>query len=123
MCRPPDLQEIEFKTTFEEFLDFIKNAKEATSTSPPGRNYSHYKSLIQGDHRYLRTIYGILETALQHNIVLQRWKSTVTTLIEKDDGKPCIHRMRAIHIIESEVQFIAKLFYVRKLMRNAEKIT
>lgn len=34
------------------------------------------------------------------NVVLQQWKTTVTTLIEKDTGKPAIYRMRAIHIIE-----------------------
>ena len=29
--------------------------------------------------------------------------------------------MRAIHIIEAEVQFLAKNFYITKLMRHAEK--
>ena len=119
--RPINLQEIEFKTTFDEFVEFIKGAKEKTSTSPSGRNYSHYKSLLQGNHRFLQVIHGIIEMSIQRNIVLQRWKTTVTTLIEKDEHKPCIHRMRAIHIIEAEVQFVAKLFYVKKLMNTAEK--
>ena len=41
--------------------------------------------------------------------------------MEKDPGRPKIHRMRALHIIEAEVQFLAKLFYCKKLMHNAEK--
>ena len=62
-----------------------------------------------------------MEIALQHNIILRRWKNTTTTLIEKEPGLPFVHRMCAIHIIEAEVQFLAKKFYVTKLMKGAEK--
>ena len=39
---------------------------------------------------------------LLNGVVLDRYKNTVTTLIPKDDGQPKIHRLRPIHIIESE---------------------
>ena len=54
-------------------------------------------------------------------MILKRWRETVTTLTEKDTGSPKVHRMRAIHIIESEVQFLAKSFYILRVMRLAEK--
>lgn len=44
----------------------------------------------------------------------------MTTLIEKEKGFPYIHRMRAIHIIEAEVQFLAKVHCVKKMMGVAE---
>ena len=116
--QPEYIDKFEFITTYDEFVGFIKNSKERTSTSPSGRHYGrlygHYKSLLQGPDVYLRTIHAILEIAMQNNIILKRWKLTVTTLIEKDRDRPCIHRMRAIHIIESEEQFISKVFYVKK---------
>ena len=119
--RSPDTPEIEFSTTYEEFIEFIKKAKEKTSTSPSGRHYGHYKDLLQADPKFLQTIHSIIDISSQHNIILHRWKNTATTLIEKDEGTPYIHRMRAIHIIEAEVQFLAKNFYITKLMRHAEK--
>jgi len=114
-------EEIAFQTTYSEFCSFIKNAKETTASSPSGRSYSHYKALLQGPPYLLRTIHSIVELCLQHGIILRRWRKTVTTLIEKDTGSPKVHRMRAIHIIESEVQFLAKTFYILKMMRLAEK--
>ena len=119
--RTPQIDEIEFSTTFDEFKNFIKNSKERTGTSPAGRHYDHYKALLQSGQTYLETIHAVLEIALQNNIILRRWRNTTTTLIEKESGLPYVHRMRAIHIIEAEVQFLAKNFYVTKLMKGAEK--
>ena len=119
--REPQVQEIDFSTTFDDFKNFVKKSKEKTGTSPSGRHYGHYKALLQGGVEYLETIHDILELALQNNIILRRWRNTTTTLIEKEPGVPYVHRMRAIHIIEAEVQFLAKNFYVTKLMKGAEK--
>ena len=102
------VKEIKFSTTFDECKHFIKNAKERTGTSPSGRNYGHYKAILGSVQSYLETIHAIKEIALQHNIVLRRWRNTATTLIENEPGSPYLHRMRAIHIIEAEVQFLAK---------------
>ena len=119
--RDPNVTEFEFSTTFDEFKHFIKISKERTGTSPSGRHYGHYKALLQSGTEYMETIHAVLEIALQHNIILRRWRNTTTTLIEKEPGLPYVHRMRAIHIIEAEVQFLAKNFYVTKLMSGAEK--
>ena len=118
--RPTNIDEFKFETTFEEFKQFIKGSKERTGTSPSGRHYGHYKALLKSGEEFLETIHAILEIALQNNIILRRWKHTTTTLIEKENGLPYVHRMRAIHIIEAEVQFLAKNFYITKLMRHAE---
>ena len=116
-------EEIKFQSSLKEFERFVRYANESTSTSPSGRSYSHYKSLLHNEEskNVLEIIHGILELAREHEVVLDRWKTTVTTLIEKDPGDPKIHRMRAIQIIEAEVQFIAKLFYAKKALANGEK--
>ena len=56
-----------------------------------------------------------------HQIILQCWKRTITTLIEKEPGSPHIHRMRAIRIIEAEAQFLAKHHYIHQVMKLVEK--
>ena len=123
MKRPECIkEELPYRSTYKEFIAFIKGSSERRSTSPSGRGYNHYKSLLVGEAReQLETIHDIIELARSKNIILDRWRNTVTTLMEKDPGRPKIHRMRALHIIEAEVQFIAKLFYCKKLLQNAEK--
>ena len=78
-----DVYEIKPCTTFEDFKEYIRTVDEKRSSSPSGRHYGHYKTLLDNDERYLQIIHGILELALTHGIVLDRWKNTVTALIEK----------------------------------------
>jgi len=47
-------------------------------------------------------------------------KKTVTVLIPKDEGVPRIHRLRPLHIVEPEINAIAKGLWARKLMQIAE---
>ena len=98
----------------EDFKYFVYKASEKRSCSPSGRHYGHYKALLSGNPKKLEVIHGIFQLALDNKIVLKRWSKTVTTLIEKDANTPCIHRMRAIHVVEAELQFFSKLIYVKK---------
>ena len=52
---------------------------------------------------------------------MDRWTKTVTTLLEKRTGSPFIHKFRAIHIVEGDLQFIVRYFYAHKMITNAEK--
>jgi len=47
-------------------------------------------------------------------------KKTVTVLIPKDKGIPQIHRLRPLHIVEPEVNALAKALWAKKLMAVAE---
>ena len=67
----------------------------------------------------LEHIHGLFSLALQHNIVLEIWSTTITTLIMKDD-EPRIHRLRTLHIVEAELQFISKKTYAQRMMKKAE---
>ena len=115
------MNDLPFTSTYEDFKSFIKSSFEKTSVSPSGRTYSHYKSLLQGDKKFLTTIHTIIELCTSNRIILKRWKKTIMALIEKEPGTLYIHRMRAIHIIEAEVQFLAKHHYVNQMMKTAEK--
>ena len=122
MQRPPNLREgIPDVTTLDEFKYYMKNIKERTSSSPSGRHYGHYKILEAIKSTYLQVIYGILQLALETSTILDRWKKTVTTLLEKKEGRPYIHKLRAIHIVEGDLQFIARFFYSHKMIRYTEE--
>ena len=112
---------VDFQTEFEDFHDFIKRIKEMTGTSPSGRSYSHYKVLLVHEKKKLQLLHRLFSLALEYGVILHRWKKTVTSLIEKDEGRPRIHRMRSIHIIEAELQFVTKIVYANRMMKTAEK--
>ena len=112
--------DINTELTFTDFCDFITKADEFTSCSPSGRTYAHYKTLLRLNQNILHDIFNIFSLSLSKGVVLDRWCTTVTTLIEKNPGQPRIHRMRAIHIVEAELQFYSKSIYIQRMMKNAE---
>ena len=120
--RKSNTPEIPLIPTWKEFTKFIHNSTEKTSSSPSGRHYGHYKSLLHSAPTILRGICKLMCLALQHGIVLERWKTTVTTLICKDKNKPFIHRLRPLHIVEAEMQFISKCQWSHKLISQAERL-
>lgn len=123
MKRSPLIQkEIEHYTEFKDFQKFFRLAKESTSSSPSGRHYGHYKALLLMDKRYLEAIHSILCISVRHDIVLDPWKPTISTLIEKISGKPYIHKYRITHIIDSDIQFFSKQIYVLAMMRIADDL-
>ena len=123
MKRSPQIEkEIDHHTTFEDFKKFYRLATESTSSSPSGRHYGHFKALLHMDTRFLEAIHSVLCISVEHDIILNRWKPTISTLIEKINGKPYIHKYRTIHIIESDIQFLSKQIYVLGMMKMADDL-
>ena len=77
---------------------------------------------MEADEKYIEVIHVILEMALQSQVILSRWKQTVTALIEKKTGSPLIHRFRVIHVIEGDIQFVSRFFYAFQMMNKAETL-
>jgi len=122
MAQPKRVKEMsQFEYSFEEWKNHIKRVKEKTTTSPSGRHYGHWKVLLEKAPKIFRDIYDIMNLSLRRSILLKRWKVTVTVLIPKDPGTPKIHRLRPLHIVEPEINAIAKALWARKLMKKAER--
>ena len=116
--RPQELKVgIPDDTTVEDFRQYIKNIKERTSPSPSGRHYGRYKILNNMHPNYLKVIHGILQMILSKCIILDQWKEENYYITGKKEGNPFIHKFRAIHIVEGDLQFIARYFYVYKMMK------
>ena len=70
--------------------------------------------------KYLPTIFcdihHVLSLCVKDNIFLPHYCKTVTTYIAKETGMPKIHRLRPIHLVEIEVQAIAKSQWLKQLI-------
>ena len=119
--KPGDREDIKFEYNFKQFCSFVSKSHERTSTSPSGRHYGHYKVLLKYQKPLLNDIYRIMNMAFSNGVLLNRYKKTITTLICKEKGRPRIHRLRPIHIIEAELQAITKSQWAKSLIKKAEK--
>jgi hypothetical protein len=104
--------------TADDIYYGFKKWPESTSTSPSGRHLGHYKALIQ--HPELLSCFEkFLNIAVLRGIAISRWSKATNVLIEKDKGKPCIHRLRIIHLFEADFNFFLKLQWGHRLVRRA----
>jgi hypothetical protein len=49
-----------------------------------------------------------------------RWQTIVNAMLEKVAGKPLLHKLRAIHILEADYNLALKIIFGRRLMANCE---
>lgn len=103
----------------EDFRQFIDKKKEKTSTSPSGRHLGHFKAIL--NEEIFKEIFFLIQSSLRLSYIPTRWRNTVTTLLEKDTGSPRIHRLRTIHIVEPEVQFISNYYWSKQFLQYCEK--
>lgn len=105
----------------EEFESKFKHWKETTYTNP-GRHLGHYLALIKprgvkdGDPEkpkiktmrkdILKMRLGIINYCLKFGYSLTRWQNSITMMIEKEPGNPKLHRLRVIHIYETDYNLI-----------------
>jgi hypothetical protein len=105
------------------------------STSPSGRHLGRYKCLFKNDgytdftdedpdpnNKILGVYYNVATAALQWGISLQRWKNSITTMIEKQPGFPQINKLRVIHLYEADYNLILKIIWARRLVWHAHDL-
>ena len=61
----------------------------------------------------------MLQIAIKNRHVYQRWLDVITQMIEKDPGKPLIHRLRVIHLYECDYNLLLGIYF-RKLQQHIE---
>jgi hypothetical protein len=76
-----------------EFKSSVKKWKESTSTSPSGQHLGHYRTAIF-DNNVASIHTDMLNHPVQYGFAPTRWTQSVTPLIEKDEGKPYLTRLR-----------------------------
>ena len=107
--------------TKEEMGGKMRVWRETTTTSPNGRHLGHCKALFVTTDRSLedaeRVHYqsmqddiaecyvGLLNYAIKHKYLYERWKQNVNMMIYKEVGNIKIHRLQLIHIYEADFNF------------------
>ncbi len=115
----------------EDFKQGIKKWKEKTTTSPSGRHLGHLHSLLAPDgipdsdddestsslaDKILTLHLEMLNTAIQWGYAPERWKNVVMFVLEKEPGKPKLHRLCNIHLYEADYNFALKLLWSKRLI-------
>jgi hypothetical protein len=79
----------------DTFMDAMKHTRERTSSSPSGRHYGHYRTLLR-DEELIGCITQLANFCFQWGKTLKRWEKVTQPLIPKDPGIPKINRVRRI---------------------------
>ena len=125
---------VEANLTLEDFLGKIKVWMERTSTSPiTNVHLGHAKAYLawvdldpksEEGRRFFelrdKIILGhltLLNYALHFGYTYERWHSIVNGMLEKDPGRPKIHRLRVIHLYEWDFNLILCVKW-RKLLHH-----
>ena len=122
--------------SMEEFKRGIKRWKERTTTSPSGRHLGHLHVLLAPDgvmnpdehgdsttdiaNKILTVHLRMMNIAIAWGYPPLRWRNVTMFVLEKEAGKPKIHRLRNIHLYEADYNFMLKLLWSKRLVRHAE---
>lgn len=97
-----------------------RKAKEKTSSSMSGRHFGHYKSGLALDHIcYLEALIATL--VVKRGIVLERWSSGLSVMLEKIFGCSLITKLRSICLIEADFNATNKIIYGMRMLDNVRK--
>jgi hypothetical protein len=115
----------------EEVARGFRKWKESTSsTSPSGCHLglrripafmTETKELenIRSQIKSLQVL--IMNIPIQIGFSPRRWQTIINAMLEKIPGKPFLHKLRVIHILEADYNLALKNIFGRRLMRNCEK--
>ena len=102
----------------ETFQDWWLTANEDIQSSKSGCHFSHYKAAAEND--YLSALHvARLNLALETGIPYERWTHGVTVLLEKEFGSIYIHKLRAICLFEADFNWLQKIIFAQRMIRNA----
>jgi len=96
----------------------LEKKRESTATSPFGLHIGHYK-IACDDDEILEIHRKLLLLPFIHCFVPDRWTSTVQCMLEKDPGRPWIHRLRIIELFDAQVNAGFQIFIGRRMMYRA----
>jgi len=121
---------------FEALMKGFKKWLERTTTSPSGRHLGVYKSLLKDfplkdpppdllPRTYgidvMRCVFRLLQLALRHVHVYERWKTVWNRYLEKKPGHPFIDALQMLHLFEADYNLLLKWHSSLGFMSKSEK--
>jgi len=107
--------------------------KEKTSTSPKGRILTLYKMWLNVNEEraveegsmtgreFMQIITDVINLSQTCGEPLTRWKTVHNLFILKEPNNFKIHRLRALHKIDAELNLVRRELITRRLLRQAER--
>jgi hypothetical protein len=123
------LPEFDIFITPDEVARGYRRWKETTSTSPSGCHLGlrRIPAIPTGDEetekirtQILNIQTQIINIPLQQGFSPQRWQTVINAMLEKIQGKPLLHKLRVIHIMEADYNLALKVIFGKRLMKNCE---
>jgi hypothetical protein len=63
----------------------------------------------------------IINLPIQNGFSPKRWQTVVNAMLEKIPGKPLLHKLRVIHILEADYNLALKQIFGKRLLKNCER--
>jgi hypothetical protein len=111
--------DINITITAKDLCGAIASIPERTSSSPSGMHAGHYRAAL---HDECRIEFECLKMnfALVYSIPPNRWLLALQILLEKTPGRPLIHQLRIIQLLELDMNITFELIWGRRLVWNIE---
>lgn len=111
-------EEISTLVSVEDFQYFWKRADEFVQSSYSHIHFGHYKAISHD--RFLSSLQAAkLTLSAKTGIPMERWGSGLTVLIEKEFGNIYLEKMRAIVLLEADMNWLNKLVFAKRMMDQA----
>jgi hypothetical protein len=103
----------------ESLISAIAHTRKRTSSSPSGRHYGHYRTLLQSP-LILGLIASLADFCFRWGVTMTRWNKVIQPQLPKDNGTPRLNRIRRITLIEADLNMSLSILFGRRMMDNAE---
>ena len=111
-------EEISTFVSTEDFQYYWRRADEFVQSSYSNIHFGHYKAIAHD--RFLSSLQAAkLSLSARTGIPLDRWGSSLTVLIEKEFGNIYLEKMRAIVLLEADMNWLNKLVFAKRMMDQA----
>jgi hypothetical protein len=104
----------------EDFQDFWRTTREATESSFSRCHFGHY---VSASHDSVISDVHVLSlnTIREMGVSPQRWRNSITVLLEKVFGNRFIDKLRAICLLEADFNWYNKLIFAHRLEQFCRK--
>ena len=111
---------ISSRITTSDFISFWKHCKETTSSSASGLHFGHYKAAA--DSPCLASLHSkLIELSFQNSQPLDRWSVGLSVMLEKEHGNLLVKKLRAILLMEADLNFANKLYFGKRLANKMDR--
>jgi hypothetical protein len=133
-------KQININITTQDFVDAWLKYRESTASNPR-IHYGHYKAAAiafkmrptLGDDEHgdpidnelhnpsFATVHAIMcELPLQYGFAPTRWQMSINAMLVKSSGSLRVDKLRIIHLLEADFNFVLKLIWGKRLMHFCE---